>query len=122
LDVDFLEGEHPDPDVKNGRKLLLKARIQGIDRISVCRAYAAVERDLGRGPNGGPREAVIRLLEQREEFLQQHGEREDHWSYGPRRPPEMFDSESRIEERPATALDKMQSQQVATDGGERSDE
>jgi len=108
------------------RKMLLKARIRGIDRIAVCRAYKAVERALGRGSAGGPREAVIRLLNQREEFLEERGERPDRLSYGPRRPPEYYATESSDQdERPRTAAEKlsrMRSDRVAADGGEDRDE
>lgn len=119
----FLDWTLVGQNVDDGRKLLLKARIRGIDRIPVCRAYKAVERALGRGPAGGPREAVIRLLDQREEYLEEVGERPERLSYGPRRPPEYYATETDDDrdERPRTAAEKlsrMRSGRVATDGGE----
>ncbi|WP_436924936.1 hypothetical protein [Halosimplex amylolyticum] len=127
LDWDFLAESYGDRDIKSGRKLLLKARIRGIDRIEVVRAYKAVERAIGRGPAGGPREAVMRLLDQREQFLQEAGERPERLSYGPRRPPESYATETDDErdEQPLTAAEKlsrMRSGRVATDGGERDGE
>ncbi|WP_436931655.1 hypothetical protein [Halosimplex halobium] len=124
LDWDFLAETYGDSKVKSGRKMLLKSRISGIDRIEVIRAYKAVERALGRGPAGGPREGVIRLLDQREEFLQERGERPERLMFGPRRPPEYYVTETGGEDddRPRTAAEKlsrMRSERVATDGGER---
>lgn len=52
---------------------MVRDRIQGIDRIEVVRAWKAVERRLDRGP----RDAVMELLNDREQFLQEHGERPD---------------------------------------------
>lgn len=52
---------------------MVRDRITGIDRIEVVRAWKAVERRLDRGP----RDAVLQLLDQREQFLQEHGERPD---------------------------------------------
>jgi len=53
--------------------LLAKARIRGIDDAEVIRAYRAVERRLDRGP----REEVLELLEEREEILDELGDRAD---------------------------------------------
>lgn len=52
---------------------MVRDRIKGIDRLAVVNAWIAVERKLDRGP----RDRVIDLLEQRREFLQEHGERPD---------------------------------------------
>lgn len=127
LDWDFLDETYGDRKIKSGRKMLLKSRIRGIDRIEVVRAYIAVERALERGPADGPREAVIRLLEQREEFLRERGERPERLMYGPRRPPEYYATEidDESDDRPRTAaakLSRMRSDRVATDGGEDCDE
>jgi len=123
LDWDFLAETYGDSKVKSGRKMLLKARIQGIDRTEVIRAYKAVERALERGPADGPREAVIRLLDQREEFLRNRGERPERLMYGPRRPPKYYAThiDDGPDGRPRTAAEKlsrMRSDRVATDGGE----
>jgi len=118
LDWKIVGAGSQDDGVANGRALLLKARVRGIERIDVVRAYKAVERNEDVGPTEEPREGVIRLLDQREEFLQEYGEREDHWPLGPRRPPEMFDTESAIPEREDSAADKLhRRRRAATDGG-----
>ena len=72
----------PDRAVSSG-EAFVRARIRGIDRIAVCRAWRAVERALGRGPDGGPRERIIALLEQRERELEDIGERPDRLEHGP---------------------------------------
>lgn len=51
--------------------MFIRARIRGIDRIDVVRAWIAVERRLDRGP----REHIIELLEAREVRLEAIGER-----------------------------------------------
>ena len=97
--------------------MLVKARIRGIRKLSTIRAWKAVERALGRGPDDGPREGVMRLLRQREEFIEEH--EPNRWRLGPRRPPEWFDTgESDDRERELTALEKVRSGRLATDGGE----
>lgn len=50
---------------------IVEFRIRGIDRLPVLRAWLAIERRLDRGP----RDYVIDLLEERERFLQEHGDR-----------------------------------------------
>ena len=101
---------------------LLRARIRGIDRLDVLRAWIAAERRLDRGP----REKVIELLEEREAELQEIGERPDRLPLGPRRPPEWTTQESAavfIDE-DGTERDQERStftrsrHAVATDGGE----
>lgn len=54
---------------------LARARIRGIDHIATANAWIAIERALGRGDNGGPREQVISLLEERITELKDTGER-----------------------------------------------
>lgn len=123
LDWEIVGAGSHDKAVANGRSLLLKARIRGIDRIAAVRAYKAVERHPDVGPTTGPREGVIRLLDQREEFLEEHGEREDNWEYGPRRPPEMVDTESAFPGPDTSATDKLhRGRQAATDGGSNTHE
>lgn len=51
---------------------LVRARIRGIDRLEVVNAWIAVERKLDRGP----RDLVIKLLEERKAYLEDHGERD----------------------------------------------
>lgn len=55
---------------------IAKAVIAGIDRLERVRAWMAVERALGRA-NGDPRTAVMSLLDEREQFLEEVGERPD---------------------------------------------
>jgi len=50
---------------------IVESRINGIDRLPVLRAWLAIERRLDRGP----RDYVIDLLDERERFLQEHGDR-----------------------------------------------
>jgi hypothetical protein len=52
------------------------ARINGIDSLAVVRAWKAIERKLGRD-DGGPREQIMQLLEDREQYLEEHGDRAD---------------------------------------------
>jgi len=54
---------------------MIRDRISGIDKITVARAWKAVERRLPRTPDGG-RDVVIGLLEDRIEELEEHGERD----------------------------------------------
>jgi len=87
-----LTGAGPnDSDVGNGRVMLLKAKVRGIDRIRVLRAFEAVERNDRVGPKDGPRSGVLQLLHQREDKLREIGERPDRVPYGPRRPCECCD-------------------------------
>lgn len=83
----------PDRDVSSAATFV-RARIRGIDRIEVCRAWKAVERALGRGPDDGPREQVIAMLEKREQELEVIGERPDRLEHGPRLPPSWTTTES----------------------------
>lgn len=52
---------------------LARARIRGIDRPPVARAWIAAERRLDRGP----RETVLAWLEDRLAYLEDHGDREE---------------------------------------------
>lgn len=56
---------------------VIRARIEGIDRLAVINAWKAVERALGRGDDGGPRTRVMDWLHQRERSLHAEGERPD---------------------------------------------
>lgn len=47
------------------------ARIQGMERIDVVNAWLMVERRLDRGP----RDKIVELLEDRRDYLEEHGER-----------------------------------------------
>lgn len=62
----FLDKSGPEYD----KNALIAARIRGIDSIEVLRAWRAVERRL----HGG-RSAVVELLDEREAYLEEHGER-----------------------------------------------
>lgn len=53
--------------------LLLEARIRGIDYIDVVDAYLQVELALDR--EDCPRQGVVALLNQRKQWLREHGER-----------------------------------------------
>jgi len=103
------------------RKRMLVGLIRGMDRLDRLRAWKAVERRLGRGRDGGPRRWVIDRLDEREATLEEIGERPDRLPFGPRRPPEMLDTESNAVRRGdsgRSALDKVSSGRLATDGGE----
>lgn len=62
----------PDTDCSTAATLV-SARIRGIDRLDRLSAWRAVERKLDRGP----RPKVMALLQEREQVLQEHGERPD---------------------------------------------
>lgn len=53
----------------------VKGRIRGIDELSVATAWRFVECQLPRTPEGG-RDEVIDELQERIEYLEQHGERD----------------------------------------------
>ncbi|UIO98879.1 hypothetical protein Hbl1158_10070 [Halobaculum sp. CBA1158] len=57
------------------RAMMIRGRICGIDYIAVARAWIAVERRLGRGSDGGPRDAIIERLKDRIATLEAEGER-----------------------------------------------
>jgi hypothetical protein len=52
---------------------IMRARIRGIDYLATLRAWKAVERNLDRGP----RDRVIEMLEDREQWLLEHGDRDE---------------------------------------------
>jgi hypothetical protein len=60
--------------VDSGTSMVLD-RIESIDDLEVIRAWKAVERNLGRGRGGDPRSGVMSALEEREQTLEEHGER-----------------------------------------------
>lgn len=63
-----------DREFRDGGRALIEARIRGIDFIPVVRAWKAVERNARVGP-GEPRRAVLELLDEREQTLEEIGER-----------------------------------------------
>jgi hypothetical protein len=58
----------------NGRELAF-ARIPGIDRLEVVNAWRAAERRLATRDDREPRGKLLDLLDEREAYLQEHGER-----------------------------------------------
>jgi hypothetical protein len=52
-------------------------RVDGLADQATVRAWIAAERRLGRGPDGGPREAVLELLAKRERELVEIGDRDE---------------------------------------------
>lgn len=108
----------------DGRRLAI-ARIDAIDRLGVVNAWIQVERQLDRGP----REPIIELLEQRREWILEHGGRDDRLEDGDERTPaapkrvlwidedgepyERSSADERLEER----LDRAEQEAVATDEG-----
>lgn len=96
-----------------GMGRLMHARIQGIDDLETIRAWRAVERNIDRGP----RDRVLEWLDEREQELEEIGERPDRLENGPRRPPEWFDSESAISIDHSSATDKLADMRARTDGG-----
>jgi len=102
-------------DIGGSPFLIAKARIDGIDRLSVVNAWIAVEKNLDRGP----RDKVLSLLEDRKRYLEEHGER-----------PDEFDVDHNVETVESVAvwpdrdggersfLSVRSEQPVATDGGE----
>jgi hypothetical protein len=68
----------PDGQV-SPRGLMVRARIQGIDKLAVVAHWLHVEHDLERGP----REFVVELLEDRAAELKETGERPDRLPHGP---------------------------------------
>jgi hypothetical protein len=104
-------------DIGGSPFLIAKARIDGIDRLSVITAWIAVEKKLDRGP----RDKVISLLEDRKRYLEEHGERPDEFDID--RDVESTDSVAVWPNRDGgerTVLKVRNGQAVATDGGEDS--
>ncbi|SDJ33799.1 hypothetical protein SAMN05216226_102192 [Halovenus aranensis] len=99
------------------KRQLAMARIRGIDRIEVIRGWIAVERALDRPTRTG----IIRALEEREDTLQEIGERPERLQFGPRRPPSFYEDErgdSEDEEENLSAHQKLNRMRARTDGGE----
>ena len=61
--------------------LQARARIRGIDYLDVLDTWEEVERRLDRGP----RDTVLAWIEERREFLEEHGERDERMASQPRR-------------------------------------
>lgn len=105
--------------------------IRGMDRIARVRAWRAVERNLGRGVDNGPRSGVLSLLDDREATLEEIGERPDRLPHGPLQshaeraagapPKTAAEARAEQEETVATASDDdVVADAFATDGGEQS--
>jgi len=96
LDQDLLS--HPD------RRKLVFALIDAIDSVQRLEAWRAVEKRLAndryaekaRNPLEKPRAKIMQRLDQREEWLELHGERPDRLPCGPRRPCECCDGEPAV--------------------------
>jgi len=69
LDWDLLN--HPD------RRQVVRSLIKGIDQVKRVRAWQAVERRLADQDDREPRAKILQWLDQREEWLELHGERSD---------------------------------------------
>jgi hypothetical protein len=76
LDWDFL--------ADSGRKVLVMSLINGIDDMQRLRAWRAVERRLAARDDREPRGPIMQRLDQREQWLELHGERPDRLPFGPR--------------------------------------
>lgn len=77
-------------------QMLARAVIRGIDTLEKCRAWRAVELRLADRYDREPREAVLGWIEEREAFLEEHGDREDRLDYD-----SIPDREERVERRTA---------------------
>jgi hypothetical protein len=72
----------PDTDCDPAARMV-RERIEGIRDTVTLRAWRAVERKLGRGPNGGPRERVLEWIESRLDDLDDQPERAREQQYLP---------------------------------------
>jgi hypothetical protein len=79
-------------------QMLARAVIDGIDHLEKYRAWIAVERRIERGP----REAVLEWIEEREAWLEEHGDREERLDYEA-----IPDREERVEPRSAEEYEAM---------------
>ncbi|WP_424001216.1 hypothetical protein ACOZ4I_15765 [Haloarcula salina] len=70
--------------------------IDGMDSLQRVRAWRAVERRLAARDDRDPRAKIMQRLDQREEWLELHGERPDRLPCGPRRPCECCDGEDGV--------------------------
>lgn len=111
-----------------------RARVEGIDRIEVVRAWQAAERRLASERGRQPRQHVLEILEQRAEWLEDHGERPadllaewphelpDRYQSADRRVPEkevhVRTETERLPYRDRPTVASFPSHEVATDGGE----
>ncbi|QIO23111.1 hypothetical protein [Haloarcula sp. JP-L23] len=90
-----------DRDVTTAAKVVFSL-IDGIDTIERVRIWKAVERRLANDRYDSavdlaePREAVMRRLDQREEWLRLHGERPNRLPHGPRRPCDCCEGEDGV--------------------------
>lgn len=57
------------------RNSMFRARLEGIDRLDVIGAWKATERRLATEQDRQPRQHVLDLLDDRREYLLEHGER-----------------------------------------------
>lgn len=109
-------GEDParflDRDLLSERNLAL-ARIRGIDHLAVCRAWIAVERRIDRGP----RQRILDELQDREEFLQHSGDRDERTPDDPRVLPDLVDPNQKSIEIDHGDAENAKIQELATDGG-----
>jgi hypothetical protein len=76
-------------------KALVVARIEGIDRVEVARAWRAVERALAEKHDREPRQAIVKRLEERVAWLEAHGDRDDRLGE-PRDPEELHERAEEI--------------------------
>ncbi|GGK64504.1 hypothetical protein [Haloarcula sebkhae] len=112
LDQDLLS--HPD------RRKLVFSLIDGIDSIERVRAWRSIERKLAnnrfaekaRNPLEKPRAKIMQRLDQREEWLELHGERPDRLPCGPRRPCECCDGEDEVTPADLRERDKAAAQRL----------
>lgn len=71
----FLDREIP--QIPESPTSMFRARLDGIDRLEVVGAWEAAERKLADERGREPRDHVMELLQQRREYLLEHGERPD---------------------------------------------
>lgn len=127
-------GEDParflDHNFEGDHRTLVVARIRAIDQLGVVNAWIQIERELVRGP----REPVIELLEQRREWILEHGGREDRlqdedertpaapkdvvWLDEDGEPYERTSADAKLRERQAALRGTQSEDQLETDGGD----
>ena len=79
------------PKIPESPTSFFRARVDGIDRIEVIGAWLAAERKLATEQGRQPRQHVLDALEQRREWLLEHGERpEDLRTEWPHELPERY--------------------------------
>lgn len=115
-----------DLDADHDQRRLAVGRIEVIDYLGVVNAWIQVERQLDRGP----RDPIIELLEQRREWILEHGDRDERLEAAGERTPappksviwidedgepyQRTSAERRFQER----LERAEKQAIATDGGD----